>query len=112
MDGNSLIVSSVFFFTVIFFCFYVFLNLFLMVSLQQFTDFGNKNENPIEKFSEIVDHFRKAWNKYASSEDDGLRIKINRITNVLLELEGDLSRGYKKRIDDIKKYMLELRLKK
>lgn len=112
VTGVNKTISAIFFFSVVLFCQYVFLNLFLMVSLQQFSDFGQKSENPIEKFTEIVDHFRKAWNKYASSDDDGLRIKINRIANVLNDLEGELSKGYKKRVDDIKKYMLELRLKK
>ena len=83
-----------------------------MVSLQQFTDFRDKNENPIEKFTEILDFFRKAWNKHASERDDGMRIKINLITNVLLDLEGELSTSYKKQIESIKKYVLELRLLK
>ena len=109
---QSRVITVIFFFIVIFICFYVFLNLFLTYSIQQFTEFVEKSENPIEKFTEMVDHFKKAWNKYASRDDDGLRIRINLITNVLLEMEGDLSKGYKKRVEDIKKYMLELRLKK
>ena len=107
-----MLTSAVFFFIVIFFCYYVFLNLFLMVSLQQFTDFRDKNENPIEKFTEIIDCFKRAWNKYASENDDGMRIKINLITNVLVDLEGELTKGYVKRIESIKKYVLELRLLK
>ena len=83
-----------------------------MVSLQQFTDFREKNENPIEKFTEIIDYFKKAWNKHASEKDDGIRIKINLITNVLLDLEGELTIGYIKRIDSIKKYVQDLRLLK
>ena len=81
-----------------------------MVSLQQFTDFRDKNENPIEKFTEILDFFRKAWNKHASERDDGMRIKINLVQNVLLDLEGELTKGYKKQIESIKKYVQELKL--
>ena len=89
------------------------LNLFLLVTLQQYEDFHRKKTNPIEKFNEILDGFRKAWNPYSSDADNGWRIKNDDMTNFLLAMEGDLNRNKKnKNLDTIKKYIMDLTLLK
>lgn len=47
----------------------IMLNLFILVTLQQYDEFVNKKENPIEKFSELLDNFKKAWNRFSSEND-------------------------------------------
>lgn len=88
------------------------LNLFLLVTLQQYDDFHRKKTNPIEKFNEILDGFKQAWNKFSAEEDEGFRIKNDSMTNFLLLLEGDLNKKKKQRVDIIKKYIMDLTLLK
>lgn len=88
------------------------LNLFLLVTLQQYDDFHRKKTNPIEKFNEIMDDFKKAWNKFSTETDDGFRIKNENMTNFILLLEGELNRKKIKRVDVIKKYIMDLTLLK
>ena len=88
------------------------LNLFLLVTLQQYDDFHRKKTNPIEKFNEILDNFKKAWNKFSTESDEGYRIKNDNMTNFILLLEGELNRKKNKRVDVIKKYIMDLTLLK
>jgi len=88
------------------------LNLFLLVTLQQYDDFHRKKTNPIEKFNEILDNFKKAWNKFSTEIDEGYRIKNDCMSNFILLLEGDFNRNRNKRVDIIKKYIMDLTLLK
>jgi hypothetical protein len=88
------------------------LNLFLLVTLQQYDDFHRKKTNPIEKFNEILDNFKKAWNKFSTESDEGYRIKNDSMTNFILLLEGDFNRNRNKRVDIIKKFIMDLTLLK
>ncbi len=88
------------------------LNLFTMVTIQQYEDFNAKEENPIEKFSDLLNNFKEAWNKYSLDKDRGYRIKVINLNNFFFDLQGDLSQGYKKELDAIKKYVTELNLLK
>lgn len=90
----------------------IMLNLFLLVTLQQYDDFYKKKENPIEKFNDILDAFKKSWNKYSTESDNGYRININQISNFLMELDSEIVTNLPKRIDHVKKYILDLRLLK
>ena len=90
----------------------IMLNLFLLVTLQQYDDFHRKKTNPIEKFNEILDNFKKAWNKFSTESDEGYRIKNDNMTNFILLLEGELNRKKNKRVDVIKKYIMDLTLLK
>ena len=53
----------------------IMLNLFLMVTLQQYDEFTGKNYNPIEKFEGFLAEFNNSWNKFSTPEDKGIRIK-------------------------------------
>lgn len=88
------------------------LNLFLLVTLQQYEDFYRKENNPIEKFSEFLSFFKKSWNKYSTESDNGYRIKNENMTNFLSDLEGDIMRGKNKRVEFLKKYIMDLELLK
>jgi len=88
------------------------LNLFLLVTLQQYDDFHRKKTNPIEKFNEILDGFKIAWNKFSTEADEGYRIKNDNMTNFIIHLECDLNKKKAKRIDFIKKYIMDLTLLK
>ena len=92
----------------------IMLNLFLLVTLQQFEDFDKKTENPIEKYNDMIECFKKAWNKYSSESDKGYRIKITQVSSFIMDLEGELINSIKdkKNLDVIKKYMLDLKLLK
>jgi len=90
----------------------IMLNLFLLVTLQQYEDFAGKQNNPIEKFSELLNNFKHAWNKYSTESDNGYRIKNENMTNFLMDLEGQIMRNKKKRIDLLKKYIMDLGLLK
>ncbi len=93
-----------------FMTFTIMLNLFTMVTLQQHEDFINKEENPIEKFSDMINSFKVSWNKYSLDSDKGYKMKSNNLYNFFLDLTGDLSKGYVKEKYIIKKYISELNL--
>ena len=86
------------------------LNLFLLVTLQQYEDFHRKKTNPIEKFNELLDGFKKAWNPVSSDIDQGLRIKNTDMNKFLLSLEVFLNKNKTKSLDTIKKYIMDLTL--
>jgi len=89
------------------------LNLFLLVTLQQYEDFHRKKTNPIEKFNEILDGFKKAWNPISNDKDQGWRIKNSDMNTFLSSLEGDLNKNKKnKNLDSNKKYIMDLTLLK
>ncbi len=88
----------------------IMLNLFTMVTLQQHEDFVSKDENPIEKYSEMIQHFKLSWNKFSIDTDKVSRMKSNNLNDFFLDLEGDLSKGYTKERNKVKKYISELNL--
>lgn len=91
----------------------IMLNLFVLVVLQQYDDFKAKSENPVEKFNEILENFKKAWNHYSSERDKGYRINVDQLSNFLMELECELiPPKLEKKLDQVKKYILDLRLLK
>ena len=103
-----------FFFSLIFFCQYIFLNLFLMNDIQQYSDFVEKSENPVEKFNENAEYFKKAWNRFASQKSMGYKMKINHLLKFFENLKGDLGFGNfrEKNQNHINKHILELKLLK
>ena len=86
----SPVVSQIYFTFLIFFCAVIMLNLFILVVLQQYDEFYQKDDNPIESFSELLECFRKTWNKFSSEDDKGERINMLKVTEFLNELEGNL----------------------
>lgn len=93
VDPNVLgdYVSTAYFVAMIFMCAVIMLNLFVLVVLQQYDEFHQKEENPIERFGEMLDSFKKSWNSFTNEDDQGERIKMIKITSFLMELEGDLA---------------------
>lgn len=90
----------------------ILLNLFLLVTLQQFEDFSRKENNPIEKFAELLNNFKKAWNKHSTYADKGFRIKCSKLTQFFKEFDSDIMKVKQKKIDYLKKYTLDLGLLK
>lgn len=90
----------------------IMLNLFLMVTLQQYDEFTNKTYNPVEKFEDFSNNFRRVWNKYSSTKDKGYRIKKILIPSFFLEFTWKkLQFPEMNKIEHIKKYITDLRLR-
>lgn len=92
------------------------LNLFLLVVLQTYEEFSSKTENPVERYNDMVNTFKKAWNKYSTLSDEGFRILEKNATKFLMELEGELSENFQQgkdknsKLDNIKKYLMEINI--
>jgi hypothetical protein len=83
-----------------------------MIAIQKYSDFHEKTENPVEKYNENVEYFKKAWNKYASNKHHGYKMKLNYLVNFFMDLEGDISKPYERKETSIHKYILDLKLLK
>ena len=90
----------------------IMLNLFLMVTLQQYDEFTGKKYNPIEKFESFLADFNNAWNKYSTPEDKGFRIKKGLVTNFFNDFNWKkLNFPEHRKLEHIKKYVSELKLR-
>ena len=90
----------------------IMLNLFLMVTLQQYDEFTNKNYNPIEKFNIFLDEFNNSWNKFSTFEDKGFRIRKGLIINFFMDYNWKkLNFPEEGKLDYIKKYITDLKLR-
>jgi hypothetical protein len=90
----------------------IMLNLFLMVTLQQYDDFTTKSYNPIDKFEGFCEEFKSAWNKNSTDQDKGFRIKKNLIINFFSDFTWKkLNFPDANKLEYIKKYVLELKLR-
>ena len=89
----------------------IMLNLFLMVTLQQYDEFTNKNYNPIEKFESFLIDFNNSWNKFADDEDKGFRIKKTYVTQFFMDFNWKkLNFPEQGKLEHVKKYVTELKL--
>ena len=88
----------------------IMLNLFTMVTIQQYEEFNSKDENPIEKFEDLITYFKESWNKFSAYKDKGYRIKNANLVYFFNELQGELSNGYFRDIDNIKQYINDLNI--
>lgn len=86
------------------------LNLFILVILQQYEDYINKRSNPIELFNELTDSLKRVWNNYSSDKDQGFRIKMIHIIEVIKELDWTMLTVNKNKAHSIKDYITELKL--
>ena len=90
----------------------IMINLFLMVTLQQYDEFTGKKYNPIEKFESFLADFNNAWNKYSTPEDKGFRIKKGLVTNFFMDFNWKkLNFPEYRKLEHIKKYVSELKLR-
>ena len=90
----------------------IMLNLFLMVTLQQYDEFTNKSFNPVEMFESFITEFKEAWNKYSDRKDKGYRIRKMLITNFFMDFNWKkLNFPEENKLEHIKKYVLDLKLK-
>ena len=90
----------------------IMLNLFLMVTLQQYDEFTNKNYNPIEKFESFLIDFNNAWNKFSDDEDEGFRIKKIYVIQFFMEFNWKkLNFQEQGKLEAVKKYITELELR-
>lgn len=83
-----------------------------MIAIQKYSDFHEKTENPVEKFNEIAENFKKAWNKWASDKHNGMKMRMNNIVSFFMDLEGEISKSYERKQNVINRYILELKLLK
>ena len=90
----------------------IMLNLFLMVTLQQYDEFTGKNYNPIEKFEGFLTEFNNSWNKYSTPEDKGIRIKQGLVINFFMDFNWKkLNFPEKGKLEHIKKFVSDLKLR-
>ena len=90
----------------------IMINLFLMVTIQQYDEFTGKKYNPIEKFESFLSDFNNAWNKYTTPEDNGFRIKKTLITNFFMDFNWKkLNFPEFRKSEHIKKYVADLKLR-
>ena len=90
----------------------IMLNLFLMVTLQQYDEFTNKNYNPIEKFESFLSEFNNSWNKFTTPEDNGIRIKQSQVINFFMDYNWKkLNFPEKGKLEYVKKFVSDLKLR-
>ena len=90
----------------------IMINLFLMVTIQQYDEFTGKKYNPIEKFESFLSDFNNAWNKYSTPEDNGFRIKKGLVTNFFMDFNWKkLNFPEFRKSEHIKKYIADLKLR-
>ena len=90
----------------------IMLNLFLMVTLQQYDEFTNKSYNPIEKFESFLIDFNNAWNKYSTPEDNGFRIKKGLVINFFMDYNWKkLNFPEKGKLEYVKRFVSDLKLR-
>ena len=90
----------------------IMLNLFLMVTLQQYDEFTNKNYNPIEKFESFLSEFNNSWNKFSTPEDNGIRIKKGLVINFFMDYNWKkLNFPEKGKLEYVKKFVSDLKLR-
>ena len=90
----------------------IMINLFLMVTIQQYDEFTGKKYNPIEKFESFLSDFNNAWNKYSRPEDNGFRIKKGLVTNFFMDFNWKkLNFPEFRKSEHIKKYIADLKLR-
>ena len=90
----------------------IMINLFLMVTIQQYDEFTGKKYNPIEKFESFLTDFNNAWNKYSNPEDNGFRIKKGLVTNFFMDFNWKkLNFPEFRKSEHIKKYIADLKLR-
>ena len=110
-DGRDEGYSIAFFILSNFIIAIILLNLLLMVILQQYDEFCDKNYNPIDKFNSFLTDFNNAWNKFSTEEDEGFRINKILLTQFFMELNWrKLNFPEKGKLEYIKKYVADLKL--
>ena len=90
----------------------IMLNLFLMVTLQQYDEFTGKNYNPIEKFESFLTEFNNSWNKFSTPVDKGIRIKQGNVINFFMDFNWKkLNFPERGKLEHIKKFVMDLKLR-
>ena len=90
----------------------IMLNLFLMVTLQQYDEFTGKTYNPIEKFEGFLTEFNNSWNKFSTPEDKGIRIKQGSVILFFMDFNWKkLNFPEKGKIEHVKKFVTNLKLR-
>ena len=90
----------------------IMLNLFLMVTLQQYDEFTNKNYNPIEKFESFLIDFNNSWNKFSDDKDQGFRIKKIYVIQFFMDFNWKkLNFPEQGKLENVKKYVTDLKLR-
>ena len=78
----------------------IMLNLFVLVTLQQYDEFVGKKENPIELFNDLIDNFKHHWNHFSNENDKGYKLKKNQVHDFFMAFEWK-ELQLKKNMDDI-----------
>ena len=90
----------------------IMLNLFLMVTLQQYDEFTGKTYNPIEKFEGFLTEFNNSWNKFSTPEDKGIRIKQGSVILFFMDFNWKkLNFPEKGKLEHVKKFVTNLKLR-
>ena len=86
---NKPVVGRLYFISFIFLTYFVMLNMFASVVIEQFENFYFNPDNPVTSFREIADEFRKTWS-YFTIEQRGLKIKSSDLFNFFICLKSPL----------------------
>jgi hypothetical protein len=81
--------------------YYVLLNLFILIILQQFDMYYFNTENVLASFGKDLIKFKETWLKY-STEHSGIKIPSDRLTQFFKDLEGNLGMSNESDKDIIK----------
>lgn len=109
--GKSGLIIYVFMIAMNFCTSVIMINLFMLVVLQQYDELNSKIENPIVKFNENLLAFKMSWNIYSTEQDEGFRIKNHLFLQFLKALDAsEFSISIQKSGDDLKKYVVDLKL--
>jgi hypothetical protein len=87
----------------------IIINLFILITIQQYNEFAGGNENAIDQFGELLEDFRNAWNKYS---DQGARIRVTNIFNMFDDIRTDLVKSFTgvRSKDKLRRALLDLKL--
>ncbi len=87
---NKPILGKIYFISYIFFSFFIMINMFVLIVIEQFENFYFNKENPINCFEDITDEFRKIWGLFCV--DNGEKIKHGDVYNFFICLKSPM--GY------------------
>lgn len=82
--------------------------LFLLVTVQQYEEYNSRTENPVEKFNRISSAFKSSWNMY--SGDKGYKVQINQLAKVFMNINIDILKEKTSTLEKTKKYIMHLKL--
>jgi hypothetical protein len=67
----------------------------------------NKGEDPVEEFHKLHESFKESWSKYSINK--GFKLNLKQASKFFMDFNW-IKSSYKKTLQDINKYMMQLEL--